>query len=212
MAEEKEQEKPEAAKPPKAEKAPKAERPPKAGKAPKADKAEKPAKADKGDKAAKAEKSGKAEASAAAGAAPVAEGIAAPAVEGEAAAKAKVKKVKGGHIVPVGIIYVRASFNNTIVTITDMKGATIAWSSAGRCQFKGSRKSTAYAATVVAQEASKMAVGCGLREAEIRVQGPGAGRESAIRAIQAAGITISCIKDITPIPHNGCRPAKARRV
>jgi small subunit ribosomal protein S11 len=115
-------------------------------------------------------------------------------------------------MVPVGIIYVRASFNNTIVTITDMKGGTIAWSSAGRCQFKGSRRSTAYAATVVAQEASKQAVGFGLREAEVRVQGPGAGRESAIRAIQAAGIGISAIVDITPIPHNGCRPPKKRRV
>jgi small subunit ribosomal protein S11 len=203
MAEEKEQEKQEAAK------APKAEKPPKAEKAPKADKAEKPPKAEKAPKADKAEKPA---AAGAAPAAPAAEGaaVAAPA-EGDAA-KAKAKKVKGGRIVPVGIIYVRASFNNTIVTVTDMKGATIAWSSAGRCQFKGSRRSTAYAATVVAQEASKQAVGFGLREAEVRVQGPGAGRESAIRAIQAAGIMISAIVDITPIPHNGCRPPKKRRV
>jgi len=161
-------------------------------------------------KPAKAEKAPKPTAEAAAPV-PAAEGVAAPA-EGDAAKAAKVKKVKGGRVVPVGIVYIRASFNNTIVTITDMKGAVVAWSSAGRCQFKGSRKSTAYAATVVAQEASKMAVGHGLREAEVHVQGPGAGRESAIRAIQSAGIAITCIKDITPIPHNGCRPAKARRV
>ena len=195
MAEEKEQEKQDAVKPAKAEKAPKAEKTAKAPKTAKPAKdAEKPA------------------APAAEGAAPAPAAEGAAPVEGEAAKAAKAKKVKGGRVVPVGIVFIRASFNNTIVTITDMKGAVIAWSSAGRCQFKGSRKSTAYAATVVAQEASKMAVGHGLREAEIHVQGPGAGRESAIRAVQAAGITVSTIKDITPIPHNGCRPAKRRRV
>ena len=169
--------------------------------------AAKPAKAGKDPKAAKAAKP----VAETAAPVPAVEGAAAPA-EGDAAKTAKAKKIKGGRVVPVGIVFIRASFNNTIVTITDMKGAVVAWSSAGRCQFKGSRKSTAYAATVVAQEAAKMAVGHGLREAEIHVQGPGAGRESAIRAIQSAGIAITCIKDITPIPHNGCRPAKARRV
>jgi len=167
----------------------------------------KPAKADK---AARPEKAAPPPVEGVTSPAPAAEGAAS--IESDAAKAAKAKKVKGGRIVPVGIVYIRASFNNTIVTITDMKGAVVAWSSAGRCQFKGSRKSTAYAATVVAQEAAKMAVGHGLREAEIRVQGPGAGRESAIRAVQAAGIMVSTIKDITPIPHNGCRPAKRRRV
>ncbi|MCX6996206.1 MAG: 30S ribosomal protein S11 [Kiritimatiellaeota bacterium] len=133
------------------------------------------------------------------------------AAEGEAA-KAPKKKVKGLRTVPLGIVHIRASFNNTMVAITDMKGAVVAWSSAGRCQFKGSRRSTAYAATVVAQEAAKQAVGHGMREAEVHVQGPGAGRESAIRAIQAAGIAVSTIKDVTPMPHNGCRPPKRRRV
>jgi small subunit ribosomal protein S11 len=170
--------------------------------------AAKPAKAEKTPKGEKAAKP----AAEAAAPAPAVEGVVAAPAEGDVAKAVKVRKIKGGRTVPVGIVFIRASFNNTIVTITDMKGAVVAWSSAGRCQFKGSRKSTAYAATVVAQEAAKMAVGHGLREAEIHVQGPGAGRESAVRAIQAAGIAITCIKDITPIPHNGCRPAKARRV
>ncbi|MBP7830089.1 MAG: 30S ribosomal protein S11 [Kiritimatiellae bacterium] len=137
---------------------------------------------------------------------------AAPA-EGEAAAKpVKRKAVKGQRSVPVGIVYVRATFNNTMVTITDMRGAVVCWSTAGRCGFKGSRKSTAYAATVVAQEAARQAVGFGMHEVEVRIQGPGAGRESAIRAIQSAGLTVTVIKDITPVPHNGCRPPKRRRV
>jgi len=144
--------------------------------------------------------------------APAGEGAAAPAAaEGEAAKQPK-KKAKGVRNVPLGIVHIRASFNNTMVTITDMKGAVVAWSSAGRCQFKGSRRSTAYAATVVAQEAAKQATAHGMREAEVQVQGPGAGRESAIRAIQAAGINVSAIRDVTPMPHNGCRPPKRRRV
>ena len=145
--------------------------------------------------------------------APAGEGAAAApaAAEGEAA-KLPKKKIKGVRNVPLGIVHIRASFNNTMVTITDMKGAVVAWSSAGRCQFKGSRRSTAYAATVVAQEAAKQATAHGMREAEVHVQGPGAGRESAIRAIQAAGINVSTIRDVTPMPHNGCRPPKRRRV
>ncbi len=122
------------------------------------------------------------------------------------------RKTKGGKNVPVGIVFIRATFNNTQVTITDPKGGAISWSSSGRCGFKGSRKSTAYAATVVAQEAARAASNHGLQEVEVRVQGPGAGRESAIRAVQSAGITITSIKDVTPIPHNGCRPPKRRRV
>ena len=129
-----------------------------------------------------------------------------------AAAPARRAKAKGYKNVPVGIVHITASFNNTIVAITDMKGAVVSWSSAGRCGFKGSRKSTAYAATMVAQEAAKQAVGHGMHEVEVRVQGPGAGRESAIRAIQSAGLVISTIKDVTPMPHNGCRPPKRRRV
>ncbi len=141
---------------------------------------------------------------------------AAPA-EGAAAAEAgtKVRKtrLKGGKLIPTGIVHIRATFNNTSVTITDPRGAVVAWNSAGRCQFKGSRKSTAYAATVVAQEAARAAIAnTGMREVEICVQGPGSGRESAIRAIQSAGLTVTAIRDVTPIPHNGCRPPKRRRV
>lgn len=122
------------------------------------------------------------------------------------------RKVKGMKNVPLGIAHIRATFNNTIVSISDMQGRVISWSSSGRCGFKGSRKSTAFAATTVAQEAARVAVGFGMHEVEVRVQGPGAGRESAIRALQAAGLTVTSIKDVTPIPHNGCRPPKRRRV
>ncbi|MBP1589155.1 MAG: 30S ribosomal protein S11 [Kiritimatiellae bacterium] len=119
--------------------------------------------------------------------------------------------MKGAKNIPVGVVHILASFNNTNVSVTDLKGNVIAWSSAGRCGFKGSRKSTAYAGTVVAQEACKVAIGHGMHEVEILVQGPGNGRESAIRAVQAAGLVISGIKDLTPVPHNGCRPRKRRR-
>jgi small subunit ribosomal protein S11 len=146
-------------------------------------------------------------------AAPVAEaapaGAEAPAAEGD---KAVRRRAKGAKNVPVGVIHILASFNNTTVSITDPRGNVISWSSGGRCGFKGSRKSTAYAGTIVSQEACKVALGYGLHEVEIQVQGPGSGRESAIRAVQAAGMTISSIKDITPIPHNGCRARKRRRV
>ena len=111
-----------------------------------------------------------------------------------------------------GVAHVAATFNNTMVTITDPKGNTIGWSSSGKMGFKGSRKSTAYAAQVVSQDACRQAMSHGLKEVEVRVKGPGAGRESAVRAVQAIGIDIISIKDVTPIPHNGCRPKKARRV
>lgn len=124
----------------------------------------------------------------------------------------KVVRAKGSKNVHSGIAHVQASFNNTIVSITDGNGNVLGWSSAGKCGFKGSRKSTAYAAQMVAQDACRQAMGHGLREVEVRVKGPGAGRESAVRAIQAVGLEITVIKDVTPVPHNGCRPPKARRV
>ena len=127
-------------------------------------------------------------------------------------APAKVVKAKGSKNVTQGIAHVLATFNNTIVSITDQRGAVLGASSAGKVGFKGSRKSTAYAAQLVAQDAARQAMGHGLKEVEVRVKGPGAGRESAIRALQAIGLEITVIKDVTPVPHNGCRPPKARRV
>jgi len=124
----------------------------------------------------------------------------------------KVIKAKGAKNVHSGVAHILATFNNTIVSITDATGAVIGWSSAGKVGFKGSRKSTAYAAQMVAQDACRQAMGHGLREVEVRVKGPGSGRESAVRAIQAVGLDISIIKDVTPVPHNGCRPPKQRRV
>ena len=124
----------------------------------------------------------------------------------------KVRKAKGSKNVTSGVANVLASFNNTIVSITDQKGAVIAWSSAGKCNFRGSRKSTAYAAQVVAQDAARNAMSHGLKDVVIRVSGPGLGRDSAIRALQAIGLEIVSIIDVTPIPHNGCRPRKRRRV
>jgi small subunit ribosomal protein S11 len=124
----------------------------------------------------------------------------------------KVRKAKGSKNVTSGYANVLASFNNTIVSITDQKGAVIAWSSAGKCNFRGSRKSTAYAAQVVAQDAARNAMAHGLKDIVIRVSGPGLGRDSAIRALQAIGLEIVSIVDVTPIPHNGCRPRKRRRV
>jgi small subunit ribosomal protein S11 len=126
--------------------------------------------------------------------------------------KAKVVKAKGSKNVHSGIAHVLSTFNNTIVTITDMKGNVIGWSSAGKVGFKGSRKSTAYAAQMVAQDASRQAMGHGLKEVEVLVRGPGAGRESAVRALQAIGLDLTVIRDVTPVPHNGCRPPKQRRV
>ena len=124
----------------------------------------------------------------------------------------KIIKAKGSKNVHTGIAHVLATFNNTIVSITDQVGHVIGWSSAGKVGFKGSRKSTAYAAQMVAQDACRQAMGHGLKEVEVRVKGPGAGRESAVRAIQAVGLDITVIRDVTPVPHNGCRPPKQRRV
>ena len=126
--------------------------------------------------------------------------------------KPKIVKAKGSKNVHSGIAHVLATFNNTIVTITDMNGNVIGWSSAGKVGFKGSRKSTAYAAQMVAQDASRQAMGHGLKEVEVLVKGPGAGRESAVRALQAIGLDLTLIRDVTPVPHNGCRPPKQRRV
>src|SRR6266498_1780194 len=126
--------------------------------------------------------------------------------------KQKIVKAKGSKNVHSGIAHVLSTFNNTIVTITDMNGNVIGWSSAGKVGFKGSRKSTAYAAQMVAQDASRQAMGHGLKEVEVLVKGPGAGRESAVRALQAIGLDLTVIRDVTPVPHNGCRPPKQRRV
>jgi small subunit ribosomal protein S11 len=131
---------------------------------------------------------------------------------GEDANAKKVIKAKHAKNVVAGVANILATFNNTQVTITDAHGNLIGWSSAGRVGFKGSRKSTAYAAQQVAQDAARQAMAHGMKEVEIRVKGPGSGRESAIRALQAIGLEISAIKDVTPIPHNGCRPRKKRRV
>ena len=180
--------------------------------------AEKPAKAADETKAKKAP--------AAAGAAPAAEAPKPAEATGPVAGSAptaaelladdlagkKIVKAKGAKNISVGIANILATFNNTQVTITDMQGNLLGWSSAGRVGFKGSRKSTAYAAQQVAQDAARQAMSHGMKEVEIRVKGPGSGRESAIRALQAIGLEITTIKDVTPVPHNGCRPRKKRRV
>jgi small subunit ribosomal protein S11 len=124
----------------------------------------------------------------------------------------KIHKAKGAKNVHRGIVHVTATFNNTLVSVTDVNGNSIGWSSAGKMGFKGSRKSTAYAAQVVSQDACRQAMGHGLKEVDVRVKGPGSGRESAVRAVQGLGLEILSIRDVTPIPHNGCRPKKARRV
>ena len=124
----------------------------------------------------------------------------------------KIHKAKGSKNVVTGIVHVTATFNNTLVSVTDSRGNSIGWSSAGKMGFKGSRKSTAYAAQVVSQDACRQAMSHGLKTVEVRVKGPGAGRESAVRAAQGLGLDISAIRDVTAIPHNGCRPPKKRRV
>jgi small subunit ribosomal protein S11 len=126
-------------------------------------------------------------------------------------AKAKGKKSRGKSI-PAGIAFIKATFNNTIVSIADARGGVISWSSAGKAGFRGSRKSTAFAATMIAQDAARQAVAKGMHEVEVRIHGAGAGRESAVRAIQNAGIQVSMIRDCTAVPHNGCRARKRRRV
>lgn len=123
----------------------------------------------------------------------------------------RVKK-KINRSVPMGIAHVRATFNNTIVTITDLAGNVVSWSSSGKANFSGSRKSSAFAATVAAQTAGRDAAALGMKECEVNLNGPGAGRESAVRGLQSAGLAISVIRDKTPVPHNGCRPRKRRRV
>ena len=129
-----------------------------------------------------------------------------------AVAKKIVKKRRERKNVEKGVAHIRSTFNNTIVTITDMSGNAIAWGTAGEMGFKGSKKSTPYAAQTAAEHAAKIAVDNGMKTVEVLVRGPGAGRESAIRALATAGLEITMIKDVTPIPHNGCRPPKRRRV
>ncbi len=129
------------------------------------------------------------------------------AVEGK-----KVKAKKERRVQPNGVVHIQASFNNTIITITDGEGGVVCWASAGKVGFKGSRKSTPFAAQVAAEATAREALSHGVRRVEIWVKGPGAGREAAIRSIQAAGLEVSAIRDVTPIPHDGCRPPKRRRV
>lgn len=200
-----------------ADEKPKKEKKPQADK-PKAEKpkADKPAKPEKGEKASAADAAAPAEAPAKEAARPgeVVAAAAPTAAEllGEGAEQKKIIKAKHAKNISAGIANILATFNNTLVSITDMQGNIIGWSSAGRVGFKGSRKSTAFAAQQVAQDAARQAMAHGMKEVEVRVKGPGSGRESAIRALQAIGLEISTIKDCTPVPHNGCRPRKKRRV
>ncbi len=133
---------------------------------------------------------------------------------GDSADKRSAGKKKKGKTknVPVGVVHIQATFNNTVITITDLGGNVVCWSSAGCKGFKGSRKSTPFAAQVAATEAAKVAIECGMRSAQVYLKGPGSGRESALRALQSSGLAVIAIKDVTPIPHNGCRPKKRRRV
>jgi small subunit ribosomal protein S11 len=146
------------------------------------------------------------------GAAPAEPAKASLSLEPGEAERPKIIKAKGSKNINSGVAHILATFNNTIVSITDLSGNVIGWSSAGKVGFRGSRKSTAYAAQLVAQDACRQAMGHGLKEVEVLVKGPGAGRESAVRAMQAIGLDISVIRDVTPVPHNGCRPPKQRRV
>ncbi len=134
---------------------------------------------------------------------------AAPEVKAPAAAKGKKKNAKAPAF---GVVHIYCSFNNTIVTVSDDKGNTLAWSTAGSHGFKGTKKSTPFAAQITCNKVAEKAVALGMREVAVKVCGPGQGRETAVRAVQQAGLTVSSIKDVTPIPHNGCRPPKARRV
>ncbi len=124
----------------------------------------------------------------------------------------KIRRAKGSKNISNGVVHINATFNNTKVAFTDMQGNSISWSSAGKCNFRGSRKSTAYAAQVVTQDAGRVAMSHGLKEVIVKVKGPGMGRDSAIRALQALGLNVTSIEDVTPAPHNGCRPPKRRRV
>ena len=129
-----------------------------------------------------------------------------------AKAQARTKKKKERKNIPIGVAHIKATFNNTLVTITDPIGNVISWSSSGVQGFKGSRKGTPFAAQLAAQDAAKKAMEHGMRNVDVYVKGPGAGREAALRALQGAGLTINLIRDVSPIPHNGCRPPKRRRV
>jgi small subunit ribosomal protein S11 len=137
--------------------------------------------------------------------------MAAPAAAEKKPGAGRARKKEKKNVV-VGVAHVAATFNNTIITITDQQGNAISWSSAGMMGFKGSRKSTPYAAQVAAEDAGKKAIEHGMRTLEVEVSGPGSGRESALRALQAVGLVVTSIRDVTPIPHNGCRPPKRRRV
>jgi small subunit ribosomal protein S11 len=130
-------------------------------------------------------------------------------VKKPAAAKSRKKMMRN---VPSGVVHVKATFNNTIISITDLTGNVISWASAGKAGYIGSRKSSAFAATVAAQDAAKAAMALGMKEVEVNLSGPGAGRESAVRGLQSSGLAITIIRDKTPVPHNGCRPRKRRRV
>jgi small subunit ribosomal protein S11 len=125
---------------------------------------------------------------------------------------ASTTRKKARRNVTVGVAHIKATFNNTMITITDTKGETLCWASAGTCGFKGSRKSTPFAGQMSAQQAADKAIKFGMKEVDVKVKGPGSGRESAITALQAAGLKIKSIEDVTPLPHNGCRPKKRRRV
>jgi len=179
-----------------------------------------PAATEKPAKAKKAPEGGAATAAPAAAPAAAAPGAPAPAASAPTAAELlgedpkaqKIIRAKGAKNIASGVANILATFNNTQVTITDMQGNSLGWSTSGRVGFKGSRKSTAFAAQQAAQDAARQAMAHGMREVEVRVSGPGSGRESAIRALQAIGLEITAIKDATPIPHNGCRPRKKRRV
>jgi len=194
----------------------KAKKPAKEPKAPKAagDAPEKKAapKADKADAPAKGKAPEAADAAKPTEPVPAASAPTAAELLGDDPNAKKIIKAKGAKNISVGVANILATFNNTQVTITDMQGNLLGWSTAGRVGFKGSRKSTAFAAQQVAQDAARQAMSHGMREVEVRVKGPGSGRESAIRALQAIGLEISVIKDCTPVPHNGCRPRKKRRV
>jgi small subunit ribosomal protein S11 len=134
------------------------------------------------------------------------------ALDGGQAEAPKIVRAKGSKNITSGVVHVSATFNNTLVTVTDRQGNVIGWSSAGKMGFRGSRKGTAYAAQVVSQDACRQAMGHGLKEVEVRLRGPGSGRESAVRAVQALGVEVLNIRDVTSMPHNGCRPPMARRV
>ena len=178
-----------------------------------AEKSEKPAaaaKAPAAEKAPKAKKAKAGETPAAAAPAPAAAPNPLDPLAEEP--KAKIIKAKGSKNIITGVAHIRATFNNTNVTITDPRGNVIAWSTSGKAGFKGSRKSTAYAAQMAAQDCGRQAMAHGLKEVEVLVSGPGLGRESAVRALQAIGLEVSAIRDVTPMPHNGCRPRKPRRV